>query len=219
MGESFQVESPGSLGTLWQAYAVPIVLGSISVITAGIAIVLLVKSTQSSDMIQFSEDGEVGGISTHSGQFADLFRVIVDVSGAVKVPGVYEMSAGARVEELLIQAGGFAHDADMEWVGKQLNRAMKVTDGMKLYIPFQDENQMSHNIESVVATSDAPSQNGSVISINTASQSELESLPGVGPVTAQKIIGNRPYMNIQDLLQKKVLGQALFEKLKSSLVL
>jgi competence protein ComEA len=221
MGESFEVEPSRSIASLLRAYAVPIALGSVSVITAGIAIVLLVKSTQSSDVIQFSEDAEVGGVSTRSGEFAHDQSLVVDISGAVLRPGVYRLSPGARVEEVLIKAGGFVKDADMQWVGKQLNRAMKIRDGMKLYIPFQGEDEMSHIndvAQSSYSLTDTVMQIASM-SINNASQSELESLPGVGPVTAQKIIDNRPYMNIQDLLQKKVMGQALFEKLKSYLML
>ncbi|MBI2404837.1 helix-hairpin-helix domain-containing protein [Candidatus Gottesmanbacteria bacterium] len=62
------------------------------------------------------------------------------------------------------------------------------------------------------------SQNGSV-NINTASQNELESLPGVGPVTAKKIIDNRPYQTLEELVSKKAVGNALFEKIKGSLSL
>ena len=57
------------------------------------------------------------------------------------------------------------------------------------------------------------------VNLNTATQPELEALPGIGPVTASKIISDRPYQQVEDLLNKKVVSKAIFEKIKDSLVL
>jgi competence protein ComEA len=80
---------------------------------------------------------------------------------------------------------------------------------MKLYIPTIEESQTSHNLDTVVATPGASSQNGAVVSVNSASLSELDLLPGVGPVTAQKIIDNRPYTSLEELVSKKAIGPSL----------
>lgn len=79
------------------------------------------------------------------------------------------------------------------------------------------QNKSQYNTASTTDSSDRLSQDGSdamLISINSASQFELELLPGVGPVTAQKIIDNRPYETLEELVIKKAVGQKLFEKIK-----
>ena len=106
---------------------------------------------------------------------------------------------------------------------------MKVADGMKIYIPSLGEATTSYNTSSVktggetshnINQSDSgQSQSGAFISINMASKDQLDSLPGVGPVTAQKIIDNRPYERLEDVVTKKAIGASLFEKLKNSLTL
>lgn len=130
--------------------------------------------------------------------------IYVDVSGAVVKPGVYAVSSEARVGEVLKQAGGLTAKADPEFVAHSLNLAQKVTDGMKLYIPAKGES--------------APVQaGGGTININSASQSQLEALPGVGPVTAAAIISKRPYGDIAELQSKKVVSNAVYDKIKSKI--
>ncbi len=77
---------------------------------------------------------------------------------------------------------------------------------------------MSHNFDPLLQRQ-TTSQNGSLVNINFSSQIELDSLPGVGPVTANKIISGRPYNTLDDLVNKKVIGASLFEKIKSRLTL
>lgn len=198
---------------IWSVYKIPLIFGAASIILIGLAISLLVKSTQTSRPIEFSSEINEATIA------GAMTGIVVDVAGAVTHPGVYELNRGARVEEALIAAGGLSKSADTDWVAKNLNRAMKVNDGVKIYIPEVGEVETSHILGSVVATSETSSQNGSVISINNANQSELESLPGVGPVTAQKIINNRPYTSLDQLVSKKAVGQSLYDKIKSQLSL
>jgi len=125
----------------------------------------------------------------------------VDIGGAVLKPGVYEFSSGARVQDVIIQAGGLAASADRDYVAKNINLALKLIDGVKIYIPNKGE----------------PVVSGSLININVAPESELDKLTGVGPVTAQKIIAGRPYSKTEDLVSKKVLGQSAFDKIKESI--
>lgn len=156
---------------------------------------------QPKEDIQFIPGEAVEGAST-----AEIF---VDVSGEVQKPGVYKIDSKARTQDALVAAGGLTADADRSYVSKSMNLAAPLTDGMKIYIPKHDE--MSP------ASSNMRIASGSVsglISINSGSSSELESLPGIGPVTAGKIIDNRPYGSVDELLSKKVVGQATFDKIK-----
>lgn len=140
--------------------------------------------------------------------------ISVDVSGAVQKAGVYKLKDGARVEEAIQAAGGFSENANQEYISKYLNLAQKLSDGSKVYVPAAGETGPA-----VQAGLVAGSQTQAKVNINTASQAELEALPGIGPVTASKIISDRPYQNIEELLSKKVVSKAVFEKIKDQLVI
>ena len=136
-------------------------------------------------------------------------KIVVDVEGAVQKPGIYSLPEESREQDAIKAAGGLSPKADQSAVAKAMNMAAKLTDGMKLYIPFVGEQPVT----SMGDTSVQGSSTGS-ISINSASQSELESLPGVGAVTAGKIIANRPYSSFDDLTSKKAVTNSVFQKIK-----
>ncbi len=139
---------------------------------------------------------------------ASSSTIVVDIEGAVINPGVYQLGAASRMVDLLAAAGGLSADANRDWVAKNLNLSAKITDATKIYIPAKDE--VLSNINSQAGMSRP-------ININTASQQELESLPGVGPQTAIKIIAARPYQKIADLLSKKIVGNSVYNKIKESI--
>lgn len=139
-------------------------------------------------------------------------EIVVDVAGAVMKPGVYKLKVDSRVQDALIAAGGMSEDADREKVAKSINLASKMVDGAKIYVPWQGE-KIPDSQENVVLSA----ANEGLININDASQSELEELPGIGEVTAGKIINGRPYSDINQLLEKKVVGQSVFEKIKDKI--
>ena len=141
----------------------------------------------------------------------DSQELVVEISGSVEKPGVYKLAASSRVEDLLILAGGLSASADRNWVETNLNRAAKLTDGQKIYIPKQGEAQISTQASSVSGFSTG------IISINTASSSQLESLWGIGESRAASIIENRPYSDINELLTKKVIPGNVFEKIKAKI--
>lgn len=162
----------------------------------------------------------------------------VDVSGAVYNPGVYEASAGARIGDLVEMAGGISYEADRYFVARNFNMARFVGDQDKIYIPFMfdialgtftERKRVLEYLQPLGETSDRSSENLSVnseqtekgltVSINESSAEELDTLPGVGSVTVQKIIENRPYIAIEDLLNKKVLNQSTYEKIKDNISL
>ena len=141
--------------------------------------------------------------------------IFVDIQGAVEKPGVYQLASGSRVNDLLIKAGGLTGQADRDWVAKTLNLAEEVSDGFKIYIPEGDEAPLRQGSVGKVAGSSASLVDK--ISLNTASKSELETLPGIGPAYAQRIIENRPYQAIEDLLNVSGIGQKKFEKIKEKI--
>lgn len=132
-------------------------------------------------------------------------KMVVDVGGEVKSPGVYELPVGSRVEDALRAAEGLSEGADQNYIDKYLNRAAKLSDGQKLYVPRAGAEKTQ---DSMLKTQ---------LNINLASQGELETLPGVGPVTAGKIIAGRPYQNVSELVEKKVVGQKLYDHIKEQI--
>lgn len=130
----------------------------------------------------------------------------IDVSGAVNVPGVHDLPSGSRVEDAIKAANGFSSSASAEFISKQLNLSQRLSDGQKIYIPFVDE---SDGV--VVMGAGAQSTR---VGLNSGSMSDLDSLPGVGLATAQKIIQNRPFQSVDELLTKKVVSRVNFEKIK-----
>lgn len=134
-------------------------------------------------------------------------KVLVDVSGAVVVPGVYQLPSGARLELAIKAAGGLTNEADREYIAENLNLASKLPDGAKVYIPKKGEEGFQQGSAS----------SANKININSALSSELETLSGIGPKTAEKIINGRPYQSIDDLLLRKIVGQSVFEKIKDKI--
>jgi len=137
-------------------------------------------------------------------------QVVVDVEGAVIKPGVYKLGPESRFLDALAAAGGLSDEADRDYVEKNINLAKKVSDGLKIYVPRVGEEILSSSGLSGSSAS-------STININTASTGDLESLPGIGAVTAQKIITGRPYSSIDDLLNRKIVGQSTFDKIKEKI--
>ena len=141
-------------------------------------------------------------------------KITVDVSGAVNNPGVYQLNNGSRVEDAIKAARGFSDQANPGYVSKSLNMAQKLSDGSKIYVPFVGE-----QTGGVVGGSVAGASTQGSVNLNSGTQAELEGLPGIGPVTAGKIISGRPYQKIQDLLDQKVVSKTVFDKIKDSLTL
>lgn len=139
-------------------------------------------------------------------------KLIVEISGAIEHPGVYKLPLNSRIEDLLIASGGISSTADRELIDKNVNRAAKLVDGQKVYIPDKSQNlnpksQNNFSINSEIG----------LMNINLASQKQLESLSGIGPVYAQNIIEQRPYSSIDELVSKKVLSKNVFEKIKGKI--
>lgn len=153
---------------------------------------------------------------------SDAGTVMVDVSGAVNQPGVYALVSPARISDAIQSAGGIASTAALLAVAQQLNLAEKVTDGQKVFVPFATQAELTGSGDSATSLVKAGSkeqQDSSKISINHASQAELESLTGIGSKRATDIITGRPYQQIEDLVSNGILSTSVFETIKMELTL
>ena len=157
--------------------------------------------------------------ATTSGQISG--EITVEIAGEVLSPGVYKLPRESRVDDLLVAAGGFSADADRGWTDKYLNRAAKLTDGQKVYIPPAnqqiDESSAKSSGGYKTVSSDFSSDRNNLVNINTASSAELDSLPGIGPVYAQNIIEHRPYSTSEELVSKVAIKQSLYDKIKDKI--
>ena len=150
---------------------------------------------------------------------AETQNMFVDVGGAVRSPGVYELSSGARVKDALVSAGGLAEDADREYVSKSMNLAMVVVDGAKVYVPGVGERGRGRDAGIDLENGNVMGEYNvaKLININSAGRGELESLKGIGEVRAGEIIAERPYQRVEELVEKGVLGEGTFEKIKDQI--
>jgi len=136
--------------------------------------------------------------------------IVVHVSGAVPRPGVYALPKGARVQDVIAAAGGFLAEADKEFI----NLARLLEDGERLDIPFAE------GFSPVIPTAQpiVVEPTSDLVNINTASSFQLESLPGIGPTTAAKIIDyreeNGPFRTIEDIKNVSGIGTGIFERIK-----
>jgi competence protein ComEA len=166
-------------------------------------------------------------------------KIKVDVSGEIAKPGVYELTEGERVEDLIKLAGGLKKDADRAGI----NLALKLKDEAKVVVPskLSPKPQSATNslisspskalpknagttpqvadsgTQKVVSRSTKKQPPANPVSVNGASESELQSIPGIGPSMAQKIVAyrntNGPFAAIEDLRKVKGMGEKLFDKI------
>jgi competence protein ComEA len=129
------------------------------------------------------------------------------VSGAVVNPGVYTFTEGARIEDALRAAGGPTSEADLD----RLNLAIRLRDELHVQVPYKP-------LLVVPVAGGESTLAAGVLNLNTASAADLESLPGVGPVTAKRILDHRqsngPFNKIEELLELKIVGASTFEKIR-----
>jgi len=141
----------------------------------------------------------------------------VYVSGAVARPDVYELPHGSIVKDAIEAAGGPTGEADLN----RINLARRVQDEEQIYVPQKGEESLPVSPPSGPSLSSPSSQKGDKVNINTATAEELDTLPGVGPSIAQRIIDHRtthgPFQSIEDIKKVKGIGDATFEELKDKI--
>jgi competence protein ComEA len=145
-------------------------------------------------------------------------QLVVDVQGAVVRPGVIHLPAGSRVGDAIEAAGGFGPRVAAERVGRELNLAALLRDGDQIVVPSRDDTEVPAGGGSGHA---GASPGSGPIDLNHATASELDALPGIGLVTANKIIAARyeqPFASVDELRSRKVVGAATFDKIKDLVV-
>lgn len=195
---------------------------AVAVVIAGVVAVVALRAADSPPPPELSlpragtraEPGGGGDAGTTS---TTVGETKVHVAGAVVRPGVHTVGAGARVADAVAAAGGPAPDADLD----RINLAAKVADGERIYVPRQGE--------AVVPDAGAGGAGGSAgsggaaatagpVDLNTATLEQLDTLPGVGPATAQAIIDHRTrngrFRSVDDLLEVRGIGPAKLEQLR-----
>ncbi len=175
--------------------------------------------------LEYQEKAAVGSNSDYN-QEAQVTPavVVVNVSGAVKNPGVYSLKSGARVNDALEKAGGLAQNANRNWVSRNLNLASKLSDGEKVYIPEEGEGESSPVLGLVgesagiaMEEKDSNSTCPAQININTASLETLTCLYNVGEKRAQEIIDYRsknPFGSVEDITNIKGIGEKTLERIR-----
>ncbi|MCD5401503.1 helix-hairpin-helix domain-containing protein [candidate division NPL-UPA2 bacterium] len=145
-------------------------------------------------------------------------QIIVDIAGAVWRPGVYTLKPGARVKDLVDKASPRG-DANLEI----LNLAAPLRDGQKIVVPTKPKRVVPGKDSRGEISPLPPSQQERKINLNTATLTELETLPGIGPVRAQAIINYREqhngFKNIEEIKNIRGIGEITFRKIKELIVI
>ncbi|MDQ0231570.1 helix-hairpin-helix domain-containing protein [Metabacillus malikii] len=159
----------------------------------------------------FIEETEELGDSEVRSEDPQQQIIVLDLKGAVRNPGVYELQVGSRVHQLIDLAGGFNEEADEGSV----NLAAPLEDGMVIYIPKKGEVNENPFIEPINEETESTSK---LVNINSATVEELQTLPGIGPSKAAAILAYReeegPFSNIEDIMKVSGIGEKSFDKLK-----
>lgn len=157
------------------------------------------------------------GDDESSAKRSSAAEVYVDVDGAVVRPGVYRLKDGARVSQAIDAAGGLMAEADVTG----LNRASKITDGQKIYVPTVGEQQAvaaDGGADGGAVLASGANDVAGLVNINTASAAELQTLSGIGPSMAQSIIDERTkngaFASVDDLMRVSGIGEKKLAKIK-----
>lgn len=149
-----------------------------------------------------------------------MTNIYVDVSGAVKVPGLYKALNGSRLNTFIEMGGGLSESADRQFFSRNFNLARIMGDQEKLYVPSEWEVSNGYfaengQFQSMTLATPQITPYIEPISLNAATIEELDTLPGVGKITAQKIIDNRPFKALEELIIKKVISNSVFKNIEN----
>ena len=198
----------------------------IGIIVTIIVMFFIYKKADKKEIINMDEEILVMANSTSSDNakkegddMEDI--IVVHVSGAIKSPGVVKLKQGARIEDAIEKAGGLKDNADIS----NVNLAYVLEDGVKIIIPEKRDDGQTVDIvsssvgdEIILNFNSNEEEKKTKVNINKASQSDLESLSGVGPSLASKIIdyrnNNGKFSNIEDIKNVSGIGDNKFEAIK-----
>ena len=143
--------------------------------------------------------------------------IVVDVQGAVAEPGVRQLPAGSRVADAIAAAGGYSSDADLAGAAGTINLAQAMVDGEQIRVPRIGESQVAGGEPEPAGSPNAGGGAGGLVDLNIATPEELEALPGIGPVTVQKIVAARqeqPFASLDDAVQRGVINRGQLEDIQ-----
>jgi competence protein ComEA len=189
--------------SLTRTRALALVIGAIAVVLLGER---LFRSAPPQGTTPPILTGSAPAVAHTSAPAARL--LVVDVAGDVRRPGLYRLPQGSRIQNAIVQAGGPTRGADLDLV----NLAAPVADGEQVVVPGRGAAASASGVPSPTAPLD----------LNSATAEQLDGLPGIGPVTAQKIIDYRqahgPFTSIDDLASIPGMGPAHIANLKGLVV-
>lgn len=194
------------------------------VITLISLIIFITSSTREENEIVINEDEKIDKKISEV-DFGN--QIFVDISGAVNKPGVYKFKKYSRINDALERVGGLAYNADNFYFYRNFNLAAYIFDQEKIYIPylwevetgiFVENSRILNYLTAIPQIKDTILENDqSKTNINNATIDELDELSGIGTITAQKIIQNRPYSSIEELEIKKIVNKSVFENIKNQI--
>lgn len=162
-----------------------------------------------------ADPGGVSGVSPSAKN-----GLVVEVAGAVVRPGVYHLPTGSRVGDAIAAAGGYTSRVDAAAVDVQLNLAAILHDADKVRVPARGDPSPAGS-GSAGGSGGSASAPAGPLDLNIATATQLDALPGIGPVTAAKIVSAREqqrFASVDDLLARKVLGAATLEKIRALVI-
>lgn len=186
---------------------------------AGAAWLLLAAGAASAPL---AVDGEPAAsrsaLAQASASLAAASDLVIDVQGAVKRPGVVLLAPGARVADALAAAGGYSRQADLNAAAARLNLAALLTDGAQVYVPIIGAPTAGGGSDGGTGSGGGGGAGGSsLVNVNTATPEELEALPGIGPVTVQKIVAARaeqPFATLDEMVEREVIDRGQLEDIR-----
>jgi len=185
-------------------------LSALVCVTIGGASLWYLRSLPKPVQVRASVPAPVSGATTASPS-AEPAMLVVDIAGWVRRPGVYELHEGDRVIDALEAAGGARHGAALA----SLNLAAPLTDGVQVLVPRAAPGASSGAVDPITGAA-APTK----VNLNTASAADLEALPGIGEVLAQRIVDyrtqNGPFTSVDQLVDVSGIGDAILADIRDS---
>ena len=200
----------------------PIIIGALVLIVMLIVIIVYIgmqtKEYTNYEQLEISSETE-NEVQEETPTVTTTIKV--HIAGSVVTEGIVELEEGARIADAIQSAGGTTADANMQ----NINLAYKLQDGQKIYIPNvnEDETAIIENggiVENTEVSGGTANSSGK-ININTATQTELELITGIGPSTATKIIEyrteNGKFQTIEDIKNVPGIGDSKYESMKEQI--
>ena len=213
------------LTRLWQQKKMSIVSFGIAVVVIlGAMLFAFAPSKDNQLHIMSTEEQKLNTEGSYSDSLTEAAperTIFVHVAGSVSAPGLYELDEGARVNDAIKIAGWFTDEADQT----SLNLARTLTDGEQLFVPSKtgESSSVASNASISFGSNSNTSGTAPKINVNRASEDDLQSIPGVGPSLAAKIIKDRenngPFASVDDLTRVSGIGEKKLDSMRDSITI